>query len=627
MVECLRAFLLTAMICLVFLTSRPAHASSGISEQAYAEDASGQLDFAAAQKLQFIPFSGAFAKGYSNSSFWIRLKIDPRAAKADSSAFGNIIIMRIRPPYLREVEIFDPQNPTDHKRLSGDLYPSSDDEYRSFNLNFVLENGDLPRDIYVRLKTSSSTMSFFEAFHLDELQSVDQAQILLYSAYIFFLLVTFVIAVVVYLAHGELLIAAYALKQFAYILWAIAVFGIYRYYADDNFIPPAVFMCSTVIFVSLASQLFDVTFFRDLGAPKALLGIMVSLMSLPCIGALFLLAGEFRYGMQITMIAVLSFPMLTAIGAFFIRDKNSPSTSISHSLPRSIIIIAYGLIAFFLVISVLPQFGIFSGTSFSLYSNVAHSVASTCILGGVIFYRMVLIRKREETVRLALESTQQQLAQEEIISKERDMLISMLTHELRTPLAAIQMSLALRGLSGDEKDDVNKAFQDINSIISRCLDASRIDAHSIYPEISDVDVSNLVQDLIVSSRYRARFQLELFDEIWVKTDKNLLQVILLNLFENAQKYGHRDSTIRVLLREYNDYPKRIEISVINHSQEGEWPDSDKIFSKFYRGAHAHRLSGSGLGLYIVKALVEKLGGNVFYDRDETDVCFRVVLPC
>jgi signal transduction histidine kinase len=624
--KCLRLLVLTALIGLVFLTSRPAHASSGVREQAYAEDASGQLDFAVAQKLPFIPFTGAFAKGYSNSTFWIRLKIDPEAAKASSSAFGNIVVLRIRPPYLREVEVFDPQNPTDHKRLSGDLYPSSDDEYRSFNLNFVLEQGDVPRDIFVRLKTSSSTMSFFEAFHLDELQKVDQTQILLFSAYIFFLLITFVVAFVVYLAQRELLIAAYALKQFSYLLWAVAVFGIYRYYTDDDFISAAVFMCSTVILVSLASQLFDVMFFRDLGAPRALLGIMIGLMGLPCVGALFVLGGEFRYGMQITMIAVLSFPMVTAIGAFFIPATNGLNTSISNVLPRSIIIAAYGLIALFLAISVLPQLGILSGTSFSLYSNVAHSVASTCILGGVIFYRLLLIRKREAIMHLALENAQQKLLQEEAISKERDMLISMLTHELRTPLAAIQMSLALRGLSDEQNNDLNKAFQDINSVISRCLDASRIDGHSIVPEISDVDVSSLVHDLILTSRYRDRFEFNCFVEIWVKTDKNLLQVILLNLFENAQKYAPADSAIRVGLKQY-DHPTRIEIGVINRSQEGEWLDQEKIFSKFYRGTHARRVSGSGLGLYIVKALVEKLDGSVSCDRDGADVHFRVVLPC
>jgi signal transduction histidine kinase len=188
------------------------------------------------------------------------------------------------------------------------------------------------------------------------------------------------------------------------------------------------------------------------------------------------------------------------------------------------------------------------------------------------------------------------------------------------------MSLALRGLSDEQNNDLNKAFQDINSVISRCLDASRIDGHSIVPEISDVDVSSLVHDLILTSRYRDRFEFNCFVEIWVKTDKNLLQVILLNLFENAQKYAPADSAIRVGLKQY-DHPTRIEIGVINRSQEGEWLDQEKIFSKFYRGTHARRVSGSGLGLYIVKALLEKLGGSVSCDRDGADVHFRVVLPC
>ena len=385
-------------------------------------------------------------------------------------------------------------------------------------------------------------------------------------------------------------------------------------------------MCGAVIFVTLASQMFDVLFFKDLGAPKALLVVMVGLMGLPIIGAFSLTVGDFKSGMQITMLAVLGFPIVTAVGAFFVRENNAPETSVSHALPRWVIMSAYGLIAVLLMVSALPQLGFFSGTSFSLYSNVAHSIASSFILISVLLYRMALIRKREERVRLALVHAEQNLIREQSVGKERDMLISMLAHELRTPLAAIQMSIATENVHDEKSADVTRAIQDINSIMSRCLDASRIEAKTIHPVLSDVDVSSLVQDLIKASSYSHRYHLDGVADARVRTDQSLLQIILLNIFGNAQKYSPPEKEIRVRLRPL-ETQDGVEITVANCVPKGEWPDSGKLFNKFYRGTHAHRVAGSGLGLYIVKALVEKLGGRITCEKAEADICFRLVLPC
>jgi signal transduction histidine kinase len=620
------ALLIAALTVLASLFSLPADADTRITEQAYAEDVSGTLDFEKAQKLPFQPFIGAFAKGYSHSTFWIRLKIEPQGAKAPSKVLGNSIVLRIRPPYLREIEVFDPKTPTTHRRLSGDLHPSSGDEYRSFNLNFVLETMDASREIYIRLKTSSSTMSFFEAYHLYDLQEADQNQTIFFSIYLFFLFVTFVLAVIFYRIDRDCLFAAYALKQFSYILWAVAVFGIYRYYTDNLFIPSAVYMCGAVVCVTLASQMFDVLFFKDLGAPKALLVVMVALMGLPIIGVFFLTVGDFMSGMRITLLTVFVFPIVTAVGAFFVRKKNVPETIISHALPSWVIISAYGLIAVLLIVSVLPQLGLFSGTSFSLYSNVAHSIVSSIILISVLLYRMALNRKKEGHVRLALFDAEQNLIREQSFGKERDMLMSMLTHELQTPLAAIQMSIATKNVQYEKMADVTQAVQDINSILSRCLDASRIEANTIHPVLSDVDMVSLVQDLIKASSDSHRYHLDAVADVQIRTDQGLLQIILLNILENAQRYSLPKKEIRVHLCPL-EKQDGVEITVVNCVPNGEWPDIEKLFNKFYRGTHAHRVSGSGLGLYIVKALVEKIGGRITCEKAEPDICFRLVLPC
>ncbi|NDB69754.1 MAG: sensor histidine kinase, partial [Methylocystaceae bacterium] len=262
----------------------------------------------------------------------------------------------------------------------------------------------------------------------------------------------------------------------------------------------------------------------------------------------------------------------------------------------------------------------------SLYSNVAHSIVSSIILISVLLYRMALNRKKEEHVRLALFDAEQNLIREQSLGKERDMLMSMLTHELRTPLAAIQMSIATKNVQYEKMADVTQAVQDINSILSRCLDASRIEANTIHPVLSDVDMVSLVQDLIKASSDSHRYHLDAVADVQIRTDKGLLQIILLNILENAQRYSLPKKEIRVHLCPL-EKQDGVEITVVNCVPNGEWPDIEKLFNKFYRGTHAHRVSGSGLGLYIVKALVEKIGGRITCEKAEPDICFRLVLPC
>ena len=57
-----------------------------------------------------------------------------------------------------------------------------------------------------------------------------------------------------------------------------------------------------------------------------------------------------------------------------------------------------------------------------------------------------------------------------------------------------------------------------------------------------------------------------------------------------------------------------------------WPDADKVFEKYYRSPNARRMAGTGLGLYLVRSLVHKLGAKVSYAPDGTHVHFRVDMP-
>lgn len=102
--------LVLAWLLLIGLTVTPsARAGDLVSAQAFFEDRSGAMSFAEVQRQAFTPYAGVFSRGYSASTFWFRLTIDPARARGPAPvAAADRLVMRIRPPYLREVEFFDP---------------------------------------------------------------------------------------------------------------------------------------------------------------------------------------------------------------------------------------------------------------------------------------------------------------------------------------------------------------------------------------------------------------------------------------------------------------------------------------------------------------------------------------
>ncbi|HAZ42895.1 MAG TPA: hypothetical protein DCY52_11545, partial [Methylococcaceae bacterium] len=106
------------------------------------------------------PFTGVLNRGYSASTFWLRIRIDPEGAT-------DRLILRVRPNYLDEVVLFDPMDGRAGGTVRGDEQRAQD-RYQSLNLNFTLAAGNAPRDVWLRIRTDSTLLVALEALDLDE---------------------------------------------------------------------------------------------------------------------------------------------------------------------------------------------------------------------------------------------------------------------------------------------------------------------------------------------------------------------------------------------------------------------------------------------------------------------------
>jgi signal transduction histidine kinase len=113
----------------------------------------------------------------------------------------------------------------------------------------------------------------------------------------------------------------------------------------------------------------------------------------------------------------------------------------------------------------------------------------------------------------------------------------------------------------------------------------------------------------------------------VESDRHLLKIILSNLVDNALKYSAPGSHIDCRIeRAESEGQAHIRFSIENQAGPAGLPDPDKLFDKYYRSPHAHRYTGSGLGLYLVRYLSELLGVRLSYDQIHQRARFTLWIP-
>lgn len=190
------------------------------------------------------------------------------------------------------------------------------------------------------------------------------------------------------------------------------------------------------------------------------------------------------------------------------------------------------------------------------------------------------------------------------------------SHELRTPLAVIisQSDYAMEDEEYREKalGKINKEARRMSTLVNRLLTLSRSDSGRLVLEKDQVDLSEVCemvaeQQAIVAEDKNISIETDIAEDITITGDEAMIMRILLNLMDNAVKYGREDGKVTLTLTEENGYAVcSVEDDGIGISEE----DLEKIWERFYRVEASRSEEGAGLGLAMVAALTKAHGGSV-----------------
>ncbi|TAK28885.1 MAG: sensor histidine kinase [Chloroflexota bacterium] len=204
----------------------------------------------------------------------------------------------------------------------------------------------------------------------------------------------------------------------------------------------------------------------------------------------------------------------------------------------------------------------------------------------------------------------------------REEFISMVAHDLRTPLMAIVgwSELLGRSLGGrSELDREQKAVEHLRSsarrldaMIGDLLDASRIETNRLQLEKEPVDLGRLVPDVVERLAEVTRGHPVLVTEtvagLITQADPRRIEQVLGNLLSNAAKYGY--PTTEIIVRVWAQ-EGQVCCSVSNQGQGISPEELERLFERYYRAGRPRAATGLGLGLYITKGLIDAHGGQIW----------------
>jgi len=252
------------------------------------------------------------------------------------------------------------------------------------------------------------------------------------------------------------------------------------------------------------------------------------------------------------------------------------------------------------------------------------------------YYRLFMspVRDLKEKIFIGAVFVMEDITDEKKINQMRTEIVSVTSHQLRTPATIIKGNLEMV-LGGDVGkitkkqrellDDTYMGNERMIRLVNDLMDASKIDEGGFVFPTEPIDLGGLVAEVVkevAPFAVKKRVALSLAPPAprlaLAKINRQKVKQVIQNLIDNAIKYSAVEDRGRVEVAVAED-GKFLKVSVDDNGIGVPPGDKDKLFERFYRGSNSTKLDpggGTGLGLYIAKGVVEQGGGKIWFEGKE-----------
>lgn len=579
------------------------------------EDNGGVLNIEqASQALTYQPMNTTLNKGATASVYWIKMVLQPHD-------LARPLNLRLTPTALDSVELFIPVSAQNSDFVRIELQERSSQAHSPLILAAGVDTLFLRVQTMGLMLVSPKLMTDVDSYRSDQ----DQARLTggfltLFSVLIFFTLWTAVerrdpsifffvlnlIAIVFQvLMHFDLpsewveissenskflTRTSNLLNVFTLGLFINSVFN--QYGASK---PLKIIAKSTAYLIGGLLSLYLMTRIQYALTIGLMFGILYSFLALPLVIYLFYKRLSRKSGIYLGITAVLISAVAMSVTYFEVLNNSSKYIDAVNILVwRSLLIVPFTV--WFIVIS-----------SQKVRSESARE----------------LVIKTEALTRAESEKNRR-LQQTEFLS--------MLLHELKTPLTIIQFATAHLnvttvddGVKQKKILNILKSVEDINFVIERCVEFDGA-AQDTDPNYEFIKIKDLMDEVLRPiDTDRLIFDLEKDQVIF--SDFQFLRIILTNLLTNATKYSKSDTAVELTIEKIRDGEnEQFIFTVINEIGVDGIPEEEKLFSRYYRAEGAKNKPGVGLGLWLSQNLAHKISAHLQFSTDGLRVKFILIVP-
>lgn len=258
------------------------------------------------------------------------------------------------------------------------------------------------------------------------------------------------------------------------------------------------------------------------------------------------------------------------------------------------------------------------------------------VFSGIVYWNRKLAqahlaekRAREEARRQAEEAMQAKQKMERAVEEEQELrkkqvrFVDMISHEYRTPVAVLQTNLDIMQIKdgsiptamGTNYSNMQHAITRLTELLDAGLSNGQMTSGDLKANYEWFSLLNCLDEATnhVCSLWPDRslsYEANSADPVDIYGDQQLVKTVLLNLIENGLKYSETDAPVKVSLERNNS---QAVITVLDKGIGIPEADQEKVFEKYYRADHGSKVSGTGVGLFLVKKAIELHNGTIEID--------------
>lgn len=203
--------------------------------------------------------------------------------------------------------------------------------------------------------------------------------------------------------------------------------------------------------------------------------------------------------------------------------------------------------------------------------------------------------------------------------------VSNVSHEMKTPIAIMKNYaelLEMDNISDEKRKEyaktIGEASRRLSNLIGNILKLNKLENQRIVPEAESYDVSRQVCDCLLQyeeiwEEKEIELDVELDDSVYIEADESLMELVWNNLISNALKFTEKGGQIGV---KQTIEDGNVKISVIDTGCGMKEETKKHVFDKFYQGDTSRSKEGNGLGLALVKRVIELMDGEIQVESEE-----------